>query len=447
VEKYLHEYAEPGTVAVRDIPPGEPWGQVVVIPVCNESTEILRSLPPGLGRSLMIVVINEAGGAPGDASSANRMFASEIRSRFTMCWQSTEGSGLSLFRDSDSPRDVLLVDRFSEGLKLPVRGGVGQARKTGADYAAFLVQGQRISSPWIHCSDADVRLPPGYFNCSNSISRTDARQTAALLYPFRHRILSTEDMSEEIQQRILQITRLYEYSLRYYVAGLAYAGSPYAFHTIGSTIAVNAFHYAKVRGFPRRQAGEDFYLLNKLAKVGAVRQLNSDSDCDPIDIFARLSDRVPFGTGAAVGKIMEMEEPAREFLFYHPSVFGLLRDWLGSLPAFWRSHSCDLTTIPGLSDHAALVDGLEAMGAAKALRHALKQSSDAAQFERQMHTWFDAFRTLKLIHYLREHYLPSISFASLKDQQDLDFLLDCEPMLANQHKAMCESPGAMGLFQ
>ena len=143
----------------------------------------------------------------------------------------------------------------------------------------------------------------------------------------------------------MQATRLYEYSLRYYVAGLSFAHSPYAFHTIGSTIAVNAAHYAKVRGFPRRQAGEDFYLLNKLAKVGAIMQLGAETDCEPIDIAARLSDRVPFGTGAAVGKIMELEDPAREFLLYHPSVFGLLRSWLGSLPAIWQSRSSDIGAI------------------------------------------------------------------------------------------------------
>ena len=140
-------------------------------------------------------------------------------------------------------------------------------------------------------------------------------------------------------------TQLYEYSLRYYVAGLSYAGSPYAFHTIGSTLAVNAVHYARVRGFPRRQAGEDFYLLNKLAKVGSVRQLSAETDCEPIDIAARRSDRVPFGTGAAVGKLMELENPATEFLLYHPAVFGLLRGWLGSLPAFWQERSSDIGAI------------------------------------------------------------------------------------------------------
>ena len=81
-------------------------------------------------------------------------------------------------------------------------------------------------------------------------------------------------------------------------------------------------------------------------------QLSDETDCEPIDIAARLSDRVPFGTGAAVGRIMELEDPAREFLLYHPSVFGLLRSWLGSLPAFMaialQRYRCNF--VPGARD-------------------------------------------------------------------------------------------------
>ncbi len=41
----------------------------------------------------------------------------------------------------------------------------------------------------------------------------------------------------------------------------------------GSSLGVLAPAYAEVRGFPRRQAGEDFYLLDKLAKtVNAGRE-------------------------------------------------------------------------------------------------------------------------------------------------------------------------------
>jgi len=437
VEKYLRQYAERGTAAMENLPAGEPWQQVVVIPVCNESSEILRPLPPGPGRSLMILVVNETVGASRHVSVANQDFAAEVQARFRMGWQSAAVSGLTLHHDPASSRDVLLVNRYSNGLEFPPKGGVGLARKTGCDLATCLVHQRRVLSPWIHCSDADVRLPHRYFTCSSARCDSSARDIAALLYPFKHSIITDEadDASPAIQRRkILRATRLYEYSLRYYVAGLSYARSPYAFHTIGSTIAVNAAHYAKVRGFPRRQAGEDFYLLNKLAKVGSVIQLSAETDCKPIEIAARRSDRVPFGTGAAVGRIMELEDPAREFLLYHPAVFELLRGWLGSLAAFWQARSSDIGAVLTPMDLRVLIGGLEESGASQALRHALTHSSNAEQFKRHMHTWFDAFRTLKLIHHLRDQHLPSISFEELTTAHHLDHLFRHEYMLSNLHE-------------
>lgn len=376
----------------------------------------------------MILVVNETEAASGHVSAANQNFAAELNDRFRMCWQSTASPGLTLYQDPASSRNLLLVDRFSEGRQFPPKGGVGHARKTGADLAAYLVHQRRVRSPWIHCTDADVRLPQRYLTCSAALSENSAQDTAALVYPFRHSVVM-----DNTDDEIMQATQLYEYSLRYYVAGLSFAGSPYAFHTIGSTMAVNATHYARVRGFPRRQAGEDFYLLNKLAKVGSVRQLSAETDCEPIDIAARRSDRVPFGTGAAVGKLMELENPEKEFLLYHPTVFSLLGSWLGSLPAFWQSRSSDVDAI---LSQPALIGGLEEQGATRALQHALRQSSDAGQFNRQMHTWFDAFRTRKLIHYLRDHHLPSISYAALVAEHNLDHLFRHESTLPGLHQTL-----------
>jgi hypothetical protein len=207
---------------------------------------------------------------------------------------------------------------------------------------------------------------------------------------------------------------------------MKFADSPYAFHTIGSTMAVSAIHYAKVRGFPRREAGEDFYLLNKLAKVGSVLQLDLGPDCEALEIEARRSDRVPFGTGAAVIKITDLADPVRDFRFYDPAVFELLQQWLQSLPAIWKSRSKDLTTN---IENPSLLAGLEQIKTDKALDHAFRQSKDLDQFTRQMHTWFDAFRTLKLIHILRDLHLPTISYAELVGSQTYSRLLRLDPDL------------------
>jgi hypothetical protein len=322
---------------------------------------------------------------------------------------------------------VLLVDRFSAGRRLPAKGGVGHARKIGADLAAALIHRQRVGSRWIHCSDADVRLPDTYFSATGENTGAGARYSA-LVYPFRHGDGRGADRAE-----VERATRLYELSLHWYVAGLKFAGSPYAFHTVGSTMAVDAASYASVRGFPRRDAGEDFYLLNKLAKVAPVRELDAGPACLPIEIESRRSNRVPFGTGAAVNVITRLPDPARDFRFYHPGVFELLNAWLRSWPAIRASGSNDFgphIPLPPSPLRSALLEGLVALKTDRALDHALRHGSDEAGFTRQMHTWFDAFRTLKLVHFLRDHGLPSVDFSGLASHPLFRRLLAQSPGLA-----------------
>jgi len=433
MEKYLRVYAEPEVAALYNMAETGRWTSVIVIPACDETQDFLRPPPDCGGRSLLILVINESVVADKKVSDGNRALAAWVRSRFEHSWASAprfSGFGLSLFRDPLAPRDVLLVDRFSEGRRLPARGGVGHARKIGADLAASLIHRGRIGSTWIHCSDADVFLPKTYFRSSEA-SPDGHSGAAALVYPFRHCTADGGAGDREVKFA----TRLYEFSLRYYLAGMRHSGSPYAFHTIGSTMAVNAVHYSMVRGFPRRDAGEDFYLLNKLAKVGTVVALRRGKDCEPIEIRARRSNRVPFGTGAAVDRIASLDDPVAEFRLYHPGVFVFLRAWLESWPEIWRSRPAaagaealtrctDLSTIgPPLRECLAKI------GTGRGLGHAFSHSGSLEQFLRHMHTWFDAFRTLKLIHTLRDQYLPSVHLAGLVGNGVFSQMLARDPEL------------------
>lgn len=426
MEKYLQNYAERETAALDGLPEQAAWQNVMVIPACNESAGLLRPSPPCDGRSLMILVINEPGSAKPDVSSTNRALAERVQQHFSQYWWSASDPGLSLWRDEAGDRDLLLVDRFSEGRQIPAGGGVGMARKIGADLALSLIHRQRIASAWIHCTDADVRLPRTYFLRSNTLGNSASRYSA-LIYPFRH----SDDSDNPEGREVIMATQLYELSLRYYVAGMKFARSPYAFHTIGSTMAVSAQHYAKVRGFPKREAGEDFYLLNKLAKLGPVLELDAGEENEVIEIASRRSDRVPFGTGAAVNKITGFADPVDEFRFYDPAVFSLLKTWLQVLPAIWYGKCAELD-ISIFQEQASdkrdqelqnLVAGLKTMKTEQALKHAFRQSKNLDQFTRQVHTWFDAFRTLKLIHFLRDGYLPSISYARLEANPAYQHLL------------------------
>jgi hypothetical protein len=450
VEKYLRHYAEPETAALDGLPLQPCWENVVVIPACNEAPEFLRPPPPCGGRSLMILVINESPAASREVSLRNLELAEEVRTRFSPLWHSAPEWGLSLWQDPSSERDLLLVDRFSKGRQIPARGGVGFARKLGSDLALSLIQRQRVRSHWIHCTDADVKLPATYFSCCNVLPGTGSRY-AVLVYPFSH----CESHDRADAGEVFLATRLYELSLRYYVAGMKFARSPYAFHTIGSTMAVRALHYARVRGFPKREAGEDFYLLNKLAKVGSVLELVQGPGIDAIEIASRRSDRVPFGTGAAVNKITAMEDPFAGFRFYDPTVFGLLKLWLQSWPNIWQTGSASLD-IDVLSAQAedqqpihlrqALLDCLQTLKTEQALAHAFKQSSDLDQFSRQLHTWFDAFRTLKLVHALRDRALPSVSYAGLLDDPLYQQLLTTDPELLDFHEHLLKNSAKESLY-
>ena len=135
MKKYLQNYAEPEVAALDGLPDQMAWQNVVVIAACNETAGLLRSTPPCGGRSLMIMMINEPENAAQNVSSNNRALAAAVQERFMPLWQSVPGPGLSLWQDKLAERDLLLVDRFSEGRRLPARGGVGFARKIGADLA------------------------------------------------------------------------------------------------------------------------------------------------------------------------------------------------------------------------------------------------------------------------------------------------------------------------
>jgi hypothetical protein len=251
-----------------------------------------------------------------------------------------------------------------------------------------------LRSPWIHTTDADVELPTAYFE--RVPAALDGKIPAALLYPFWHQCESPPDLADAMHR--------YEVFLRYYVLGLADAGSPYAFHTLGSTLAVHSLAYAKVRGFPRRDAGEDFYLLNKLAKVGPILQL----DGAPLLIRGRSSHRVPFGTGAALKQFLAAAARGDGYRVYPPEVFLHLKICLAALELLSADRGREepiqyLKAAAGVHpgvDAQQLHDEMAELGYLSAVRHAEKISRDSSTMSRHLHTWFDGFRTLKLIHRL-----------------------------------------------
>jgi hypothetical protein len=375
VDQYLARYATPEAGLAGTF--RGTYGYAVVVPAYDERVELLDGLTEAAataaGRVLCIVVVNATDAATPSIHAANEGLLDDLqgRSLATTSLGTTPPAWLCALTELD----VLVIDRATLGNRLPDRQGVGLARRIGCDVALALRARGRLSSPWIHTTDADVRLPADYFTAS------DGLQGAALTYPFWHR---TDDSPDG------RALALYELSLRYYVAGLHWAGSSYAFHTVGSTIAVDHRAYAGVRGVPLREAGEDFYLLNKVAKLGAVMRPASQ----PITIRQRHSDRVPFGTGPATRRIAADRAEGRPFRLYSPAGFELLRQWLSALDRFAGTGELELT-------HE--VEGVvQALGARDAVLAAADATTSPEALRRRVRDWFDGFRTLKLIHAARD---------------------------------------------
>ena len=188
-------------------------------------------------------------------------------------------------------------------------------------------------------------------------------------------------------------TALYEVTLRYYVAGLVAAGSPWAMHTIGSCIAVDAAAYAAVRGLPTRSAGEDFYLLAKVAKLGRIARGTGAL----IRIEARRSGRVPFGTGPGAAAIAETVAVGDVPAVYAPASFAALGRTLRAIRRWAASPGVALV----IESDAVLTAALEATGVVAGVKRAAAQARSPDQRLRKSMEWLDAFRTLKLIHALR----------------------------------------------
>jgi hypothetical protein len=400
--KYFARYAEPEAALATAID-GD-YCAALVVPVSRESWSFHHgyraALSQSAGRVLLVVVVNAAEGASRETHASNRQMLADLAAEFPdRTLLRAPGVRTEAWLACAEHCDLLWLDRASPGARLPPGEGVGLARKLGGDLAAALWLRGRVSCSQIACSDADATLPDDYFARLDSGAR-EAEPSTALLWPFRHE--AGDDGA------IDAATVLYEISLRYYVLGLSAARSRYAYQSIGSTLCFDAAAYAGVRGFPKRAAAEDFYLLDKLAKVGPVRRLS----VAPLRLRARAADRVPFGTGRRTREIAELGARGADFELYSPELFRALGAVIEGLNAFADSARPDAlervvhARAPDLA--SPVVEVLTGLKVFAALTSAASQAPAGPVLRRRIHTWFDALRTLRFIHTLRDARLPSV---------------------------------------
>jgi len=399
--QYLARHAEPEAASAAALEGS--WGHALVVPAYGERDSffpLIGSVPLGpRGEVLVAAVLNARADSPRGVHEANASVRERLLRELPEFQTLSESPPMRAHR---LPAGTLLViDRAVDGHFLPDGQGVGLARKIGNDAVLALSAAGRIASPWLHNTDADVLLPRDYFD---QLEGVESEGVGSAIYFYDHRFEEDPDLAEA--------AKLYEISLRYYVLGLAWAGSPYAYQSMGSCLAIPRQSYAAVRGFPRKNAAEDFYVLDKLAKVGTIARLAGT----PLLLEGRPSDRVPFGTGRALRDLVAKKRGLAGFRLEHPLVFAHLAEWLRILGDVARASG-------GLEDAFAriprgnpffradlLETALRELDAFAAVREAISATRDPDPLLRRLHTWFDAFRTLKLVHALRDAGFPSMGW-------------------------------------
>jgi glycosyltransferase involved in cell wall biosynthesis len=358
---------------------------IIVIPVFNEPN-LLVALNSLLNSSMpdvpieVLVVINQSESCDEKTAAQNRLTFEE-----TNDW----------ILANSNKRLSFYVRHISFAKK---HAGVGLARKAGMDEAVRRFEAIGNDKGIILCYDADCTCSRNYLSAVYHFF-TDKELNGASIY-YEHK---TDHLSGTDKEGIVQ----YELHLRYYANGLRKAGYPYAFHTVGSSMAVRADIYKKAGGMNRRKAGEDFHFLHKVIPFGNFDEINSTS----VYPSARISTRVPFGTGKAMEDWNNQNKPY--FESYHPRIFIELALFLKRVPNFYRCTNLDneIQELPS-TIQAYLIDE----NFIEVLNGISKQSNNLKTFIHRWFAWFNGLRTLHLVHYLRDNRYPSISIVEAAKQ-------------------------------
>jgi hypothetical protein len=382
IDKYLATHAEPEVRCAQDLAAGDAWDQVVVVPVRDESADLLETVrgPARSGAAVLLILVVNGSAASAANEGILRRFAASV---------APESSGRTRLHRAPEA-DVLVVDRASAGRTMGPKQGVGLARKIGCDIALALQRRGALASPWIHLTDADASLHENHCRAIESLPGDVVAHVAS----FAH--VSGGEPSVD------QATWAHERWLRYYVLGLSFADSAHAHHSLGSLISVRGDAYAAVRGVPRRLAGEDFYLLNKLRKLGPIEKSRGGT----VRIVSRRSQRVPFGTGPAVEAALAGQ--GRRYL--DPRCFEELGHWQDVLRRGAEGDAIE-ELLGGCS--AVLAEAVNESGDLEAVRQVCARHP-AKQRARRLAEVFDGFRTLKLLHALRDLQWPLKSWDEVR---------------------------------
>lgn len=360
-----------------EIQPGDNLGLVVIIPSYKEP-DIIRTLESLKACSApdnaveVIIVVNSPENADADVSAINNKTKQDIK-------------------DWKASNPLLFFQTYCLTAEdLPGKhAGAGLARKIGMDEAVRRLELAGKQNGIIISLDADSIVDHNYFTEIEQIFRNNPKMDGCNIY-FEHPVSGT-DFYAETYEGIAQ----YELFLRYFVQSLRIIQYPFAFHTIGSAFAVKADAYVRQGGMNKRTAGEDFYFLHKLIPHERFQELNTTT----VYPSPRVSDRVPFGTGAAMTKFVNSGE---YIAAYHPDCFDELERFMESIPDFYKISGKDALELVG---DTCLREFLEEQDFQVNLEEIERNSKGYESFRKRFFQWFNSFRVFKFLNFAHvSHY-------------------------------------------
>jgi len=384
-QKYLKRSE---TRSLEPFVPKTQFAGAVVIPALAEYDFLPETLPslekskPALNSTIIVIIINSSPETSAEKIAENTKTLAALRNGDNeFC------GGLEI------GKELFWIDANSKTKQISAKGGVGEARKIGMDSCLELFQQEKLNEKLFFCLDADTLVSENYLSAAYEYFQKYNKTEAATMN-FAHRAGKTDIEHAAIET--------YEDFMRDYVKKLEFAGSPYAFFALGSAIICRAEAYVRAGGMRARNGGEDFYFMQAVSKFGHCGLIENAL----VQPSARPSDRVPFGTGPKVREIIN----GHELLFYNPEIFKNLKVLLNTVNALKApeefkdlpkilAENCDKESLKFLekNDFKAVWE--------KIFKNTKQQTS---YLKKAFHTWFDAFRTLKYIHFSEEKY-PRVS--------------------------------------
>ena len=354
-------------------------GMIIVIPCFNEpdiasTLESLFQCEKTEYETEVIIVINAPEDAPIEVLKRNEATFNQIDGFVKM---NKPDFHVFVLREETLPGKV---------------SGVGLARKIGMDEASFRFERAGRKDGIITCLDADCLVAHNYLRAIETHYETHPDTKATSIY-FEHPLGSTTDMNWGMIN--------YELHLRYYIQALRFSNYPFAYHTIGSSMTVTSYVYQQQGGMNKRKAGEDFYFLHKLMPLGGFFEINHTA----VYPSPRISDRVPFGTGKAMGDWHWNQ--AKIFNTYNPKTFGVLREFLLGIDHVFQKTEKEIDNFTDSLPEAIrnFLDKHDFQAKILEINH---NTTTISTFRDRIFRWLNGLMVLKFVHYSRDYFFDNL---------------------------------------